>query len=252
VAQASLRQRGGDIQRSQIGPALLTSKTAKLAELAVVFLVPFTLILGLQSLVGDSLFASQALVWVANVLMLVLIWLGLQLRGHGWGELGLSFHPGPLRSVIRAIGLSILVFVGAVAAFVVGAIVAANLVGIPEGADLTGYNYMQGNLPMLLLALGGAYVVSSFGEEVVYRGFLIHRLVELSPGKPRWWLAVILSGLVFGLAHYAWGMAGVIQTTFMGVALGAAYLKLGKNLWITVLAHAYMDTILFVQMYLAT
>lgn len=223
----------------------------KLAELAVVFLLPLTLILALQPFVGEGPLAFQLLVWVANALMLVLIWLGMRLRGHGWRELGLSFRPGPLRSVIPVVGLSVLVFVGAVAAFVVGAIVAANVVGIPEGADMTGYNYLQGNLPMLVLALGGAYVVSSFGEEVVYRGFLIHRLVELSTGKPRWWLAVILSGLVFGLAHYAWGLAGVIQTTFMGVALGAAYVKLGKNLWITVLAHAYMDTILFVQMYLA-
>jgi membrane protease YdiL (CAAX protease family) len=216
----------------------------------VVFLVPLTLILGLHSLVGDDPFASQALVWVANVLMLVLIWLGLRLRGRSLSDFGLSFHAGGPRSWIRAVALSVLVFVGAVAAFVVGAIVAANLVGIPEEADLTGYNYMQGNLPLLLLALGGAYVVSSFGEEVVYRGFLIHRLVELSPGTSKWGLAVLLSGLLFGLAHYAWGPVGVIQTTFMGVALGAAYLKSGKNLWIMVLAHAYMDTILFVQMYL--
>lgn len=56
----------------------------------------------------------------------------------------------------------------------VGSIVAANLMTIPEGADMSGYNYLQGNLPMLLLALAGVYVVSSFGEEVIYRGFLIN------------------------------------------------------------------------------
>jgi len=36
----------------------------------------------------------------------------------------------------------------------------------------------------------------------------------------------------------------------MGFALGAAYLKLGRNLWVTVFAHAFLDTALFVQMYL--
>lgn len=58
------------------------------------------------------------------------------------------------------------------------------------------------------------------------------------------------SAALFGLAHFSWGPSGVIQTAFMGFALGAAYLRLGRNLWPTILAHAYMDTILFVQMYL--
>ena len=45
---------------------------------------------------------------------------------------------------------------------------------------------------------------------------------------------------------------GVAQTTFMGLALGICYIKLKKRLWILILAHAYMDTILMVQMYLAS
>jgi len=43
---------------------------------------------------------------------------------------------------------------------------------------------------------------------------------------------------------------GIAQTTFMGLALGVAYLVVRRNLWILVLAHAYMDTILMVQMYI--
>ena len=41
-----------------------------------------------------------------------------------------------------------------------------------------------------------------------------------------------------------------LRALSMGLALGIAYLRLKRNLWVTVLAHAYMDTILFVQMYL--
>jgi membrane protease YdiL (CAAX protease family) len=36
----------------------------------------------------------------------------------------------------------------------------------------------------------------------------------------------------------------------MGVALGAAFVMLRRNLWVLVLAHACMDTILPVQWYL--
>ena len=35
----------------------------------------------------------------------------------------------------------------------------------------------------------------------------------------------------------------------MGVALGASYLAVKRNLWVIILAHAYMDTILVLQMY---
>lgn len=88
----------------------------------------------------------------------------------------------------------------------VGAIVMANIVGIPEGADMSAYNYLSGNLPMLILALVGVYFVSSFGEEVVYRAFLINRIAELGGGgKTAWRVAVLVSSVVFGFAHYGWG-----------------------------------------------
>jgi hypothetical protein len=44
---------------------------------------------------------------------------------------------------------------------------------------------------------------------------------------------------------------GVVQTGFMGLSLGAAFLLLKRNLWVLVLTHFYMDTILLVQMYFA-
>ncbi len=43
----------------------------------------------------------------------------------------------------------------------------------------------------------------------------------------------------------------MVQTAFMGLALGVSYLVLGRNLWVTILAHGYMDTMLLLQMYFA-
>jgi hypothetical protein len=40
-----------------------------------------------------------------------------------------------------------------------------NITGIPEGADMSGYTYLKDNIWMLLLSLGGVYIVSSFGEQ---------------------------------------------------------------------------------------
>ncbi len=42
----------------------------------------------------------------------------------------------------------------------------------------------------------------------------------------------------------------MVETGFMGLALGMSYLMVKRNLWVTILAHAVMDTILMLQMYL--
>lgn len=223
---------------------------AKVAEILTVFALPLALLLLAAPLAGGDPLRFQILVWIANVLMLTLIWLGLRLRGQGWPHLGLALVRPTWSTVAGAVGTSVVVFILAVLAFMVGAVLAANIFGMPAGADTTEYAYMQGNLPMLLVALVAAWIVSSLGEEVVYRGFLITRSAELSATPARWTFPVLLSAVVFGLAHFSWGPTGMVQTGFMGLVLGIAYVRTARRLWPLVLAHAYMDTLLFVQMYL--
>lgn len=242
----------GEITRATgLAQVLRTHRVAQVGELAVVFTVALAVMAAAAPLAGKNPLARQAVVMVANALMFVMIWLGLRLRGQEFRHFGLSFRLASWRTLLRTVLLSLVVFVAAVAAFIMGAIVMANIVGMPKGADMGGYNYLRGNLPMLALALLAVYVNASFGEEVIYRAFLINRLAELgSGGKVAWRLAVVISSIVFGLIHFHWGVAGMVQTACMGLALGVSYVTLRRNLWVTILAHGYMDTILMVQMYL--
>ncbi len=73
--------------------------------------------------------------------------------------------------IVRAIGKSALVFVAAVAAFVIGFIVGVNIVGFLERADMSGFNYLRDNLQMLIFALVAVFIGSSIVEEVIYRAF---------------------------------------------------------------------------------
>ncbi len=70
-----------------------------------------------------------------------------------------------------------------------------------------------------------------------------------SGGKPAWGATVVISSIVICLIHYQWGPTGMGQTGFMSLALGVSYLCVRRKLWVTILAHAYMDTILILQMY---
>ncbi len=104
---------------------------------------------------------------------------------------------------------------------------------------------------MLLGALLAVFIVSSFGEEVIYRGFLITRISEMGGNGKNWLkVAVLISAIIFGLVHFEWGLTGIVQTGFMGLALGISFILVKRNLLALVLAHAYLDAILMIQMYL--
>ncbi|MGB5500580.1 MAG: CPBP family intramembrane glutamic endopeptidase [Maribacter sp.] len=234
----------------KLGNLLRTNRLAKISELLMVFLVAFVIIKLFLRTEGEHLLYNQAVIWVANIAMLLLVWLGFKLRGESWQDFGLGFKKISFKAALRVFLLSLLVFVLALAGFVIGSIIMANITGIPEGADMANYDYLKDNIGMLILSLIGVYIVSSFGEEVIYRAFLINRISELGLDSKRARIvAVVISAIIFGLVHYSWGPMGVVQTGFMGLVLGICYLKLKKRLWILVMAHAYMDTLLLVQLY---
>ena len=239
--------------RDKIGVKLQNNIVFKIGEIILVFISAFVLIKLLNPLVGDNPILKQAVVWIANILMLFIVFTGIKLRGESWKDFGLTFNSISWKDGGKVFLLSLLVFALAVAGFIIGSIIMANITGIPETSNMSGYDYLKDNIGMLLLTLGGVYIVSSFGEEVIYRAFLINRISQIGlDTKTGGIIAIILSAIIFGFAHYEWGPMGIAQTGFMGLALGICYVKLKKRLWILILAHAYMDTILMVQMYLAS
>jgi len=238
---------------TKLGNKLKKNKLFKIAEILLLFIFVYVIILLILPLTGSNPILKQTVLWIANILMLIYVWMGLKLRKERWIDLGLTFKSISWRGGFKVLLLSILVFVLALAGFMVGSIIMANITGIPEGANMTGYDYLKDNFGMLLLTLAGVYIVSSFGEEVIYRGFLITRISQIgNDSKKATIIAIIFSSTIFGLIHYSWGPMGMVQTGFMGLALGICYIKLKRRLWILILAHAYMDTILMIQMYMAS
>jgi len=236
----------------KLNQLLQENRIAKILELFLVFFLAAVFIYFFMDRSNENQLLNMGILWLANVFMLLWVWAGLKLRGEDCSHLGLSFKLPTAKEALKNVGLSLVVFVLAMLGFVIGSIVMANITGIPEPSDMSAYDYFKDNIGLLLLSLAGIYIVSSFGEEVIYRGFLITRITELV-GNSKWGrvFAVLISAIIFGLAHYGWGPMGIVQTFFMGLVLGICYLWLKKKLWILVLAHAYMDTILILQLFMA-
>lgn len=224
-----------------------------LGEMLLVFLPALLFIEFTKSWVGEDLIRSYSVVWIANLMMLAMIWTSLKLRGESWKEFGLTFNRVSLKKGYRTFGQSLVVFVFGISCFILGSIIVANITGMPESADFSRYDFLKDNLGALLLSLLGVYFISSFAEEVIYRAFLINRIEEITHSfKYSKIIAVLLSSVFFGLIHYEWGAMGMVQTGFMGLAMGISYFVLKKRLWPLIIAHMYMDTLLFVQLYLAS
>ncbi|MBG7631760.1 MAG: CPBP family intramembrane metalloprotease [Bacteroidetes bacterium] len=235
---------------NNIKQALKINKLAKVTELITVFAAAFLFIKLFESKNPHDLIYNQAVIWFANIIMLSLVYLGLKLRGESLADFGFSFKKFNWKFGFKTFLQSLVVFILALSGFIIGSIIMANITGIPETSDMSNYDYLQDNLGMLILTLVGVYIVASIGEEVIYRAFLINRISELGlNSKKGTVIVVIISSIIFGFAHYSWGPMGIVQTGFMGLALGLSYLYLKKRIWVLIFAHAYMDTILMLQMY---
>lgn len=232
---------------------LKNNKLVKIGEILLLFALAFGFIELFAPFAGDNIVYKQIVIWFANILMLLYVWTGIKLRGQKLGAFGITFGKITLKESLKVFLISLGVFIIAVAAFVLGSIIMVNISGMPESSDMSNYQFLQDNIGMLILVLVGSYIVASFGEEVIYRGFIINRLIELGlDSKLGRVLVIIISAVIFGLVHYQWGLMGIVQTGFMGAVFGFFYLKLKKRIWILVLAHGYMDTILMIQMYMSS
>jgi membrane protease YdiL (CAAX protease family) len=234
------------------GPATGASLVA-LLDIGIVFAPAVIALIALRSIDSPNPLVSMGVIWLANVIMLGLVWVSTRRRGQSYRSIGLNFGRVGLGTIFRTILSSLAIAVFAIAAFVAGSMVMPGGAEGADAADMTRYNYLQGNLPMLLVTLAGVYVVSSFGEEVIYRGFLITRLEQAfgSDSSGSAIFALLSSSAIFGLAHFEWGAAGVVQATFMGLAMGTSFYLTRRSLWPLILAHVYLDTLLLVPLYLA-
>lgn len=114
----------------------------------------------------------------------------------------------------------------------------------PEPAAPEGAEDITGDAGTAFLYLGIVWTFAAFGEEIGYRGYLLTRAADLGQRSTAGYLAaVVITAILFGYGHYYKGMSGVLDSGFAGLVLGVAYLAAGRNLWASILAHGFIDTV---------
>lgn len=86
----------------------------------------------------------------------------------------------------------------------------------------------------------GVSFTAGVTEEIIYRGFILFAFTYLFPSMSIW-LVLIISSVLFGLAHtYQGFMAGVVRTSVIGFLFACFYLTVGSIIPL-ILIHILID-----------
>ena len=117
--------------------------------------------------------------------------------------------------------------------------------------DFSQFEPIRQHMGLLLLMIALSWVLAGFGEEMVYRGYLLTRISEVFGGSRFAVVAgLLLSSGIFAVAHKYQGPSGVLDAGFMGIYYGLVYLGCGRRLLPSVFAHGTNNTIGFIGFYL--
>lgn len=86
-------------------------------------------------------------------------------------------------------------------------------------------------------------VTAGFTEEVMFRGYLLERVGELTGAL---WIGAVISAVVFTLVHIPlWGVGGALQIGVWTIVVTVLYVKT-RNLWACIVMHVLNDLYAFI------
>ena len=110
---------------------------------------------------------------------------------------------------------------------------------------------LRGDRMVLLGMIGVAWTTAAFGEEMLFRGFLLSRIEgALGGGGVALTAAIVGQAVLFGVAHAYLGMRGAVTAAFVGLVFGVAYIAFGRNLWPLIVAHGVIDSASLIAIHL--
>jgi membrane protease YdiL (CAAX protease family) len=169
-------------------------------------------------------------------ILFVLGLISFRLRDGGWAFIGLPVSWS--RTALWALATAAL-------RILLGALVIDPLAERfwPAAAAPGGMDQISGHPLVALRWFLIVWTFAAFGEEIGYRGYLLNRVADVGGrSKTAYWAGVLTVSVLFGYGHYYKGPAGIVDSGMAGLVLGATYVLSGRNLWVCILAHGFIDT----------
>jgi membrane protease YdiL (CAAX protease family) len=169
----------------------------------------------------------------------ILGWISLKLRGLGWSSVGLSRPANWKRTIVVAL-------VAAIGLQMLSTFVTEPLIKLitHRPTDLSQFKPLVGNVPLFLIYMVLIWTLAAFGEELVYRGYMMNRMADLGDRtRGAWVISLLVVSALFGVGHFYQGPTGIADTAITSLVFGALYFYSGRNLWLPILTHGLSDTL---------
>jgi uncharacterized protein len=199
------------------------------------------------ALVALTIADSRGLIPLSRTpFLLLLCWASLRLRRLPWRDIGFTRPPRLRRAIAIGVvaGLAIELF-----AINVTTPWIASLTGTPP--DVSDLRDVVGNWQLLVIVLAVSWILAAFGEELAFRGYLMHRVAD-GFGRTRvaWIISLVVVSVFFGIGHSTQGVAGIMQESLSGCWLGVLFLAGGRNLAVPIVAHGVSNSLALALIYL--
>jgi membrane protease YdiL (CAAX protease family) len=183
---------------------------------------------------------------IPTLVLIALAVISLIARRQGAGSLGLQRPARPVRMAAQVFGLSLL-WTALTLAMIMP--VVEHLTG--QRRDVSQFASLEGNLGLLLYMLLISWTLAAFGEEFAYRGYVQTRMRDVLPaGRTGLIIAVLLSSMLFGLAHTEQGIVGVVLSGIDAIFFSILRYRY-QTLWAAILAHGFLNTIGMIAYFIA-
>jgi membrane protease YdiL (CAAX protease family) len=174
---------------------------------------------------------------IGIIIALLVLGAGIGFNRLNFKDIGFFSPKNWMTTIIWGLGLGIIL--SALSTFIIEP--AAEKLG-NQPVDLDQFKRIRGKWKwfLFLVIVGG--IVAPVLEETIFRGFLLSELAKLiGKSGPLITISLVISSVVFGLAHWYQGKSGVISTTILGMLLGDIFIWSGYNLWMPILTHSIIN-----------
>ncbi|PRX57806.1 hypothetical protein CLV81_1819 [Flagellimonas meridianipacifica] len=116
--------------------------------------------------------------------------------------------------------------------------------------DFSAFKVYEGKLPAILGLFVYIWASAAFGEEILFRGYLMRQFIKFfGDSRIALILNIILLSAVFGWIHAYQGITGQIITGIIGTTMATIFHFRKYDLWFCIAIHGFFDTIALVFMY---
>lgn len=186
-------------------------------------------------------FIANGLLWSFSTLIIA-IW-RMKVRNITWKDLGLRKPDSILKTIFVTIGILIAIPVFIIVFQQIKDLLPLSLAPDTSSQDaVTKFGSLKNNWAHFFTIIPFILLQSTL-EELLDRGFLINWFERVfSKSSFTTAIAVLLQALIFGFRHSYDLSERSITVGIIGLIMGIAYVKFGRNLWPLILAHCLLNT----------